>query len=131
MSRETAILLALTLEIILPRLAQCCVPDLISKFHREDADFQQFEFRSQQIAFVKDVAESRYKVATSINGLPRAFDCPRSRVKSALAHGLDSLGHRGEDTLSIKVVSGKSSMISDRTPKKTHQSEKERLGIIA
>jgi hypothetical protein len=45
---------------------------------------------------VKDIAESRYKIPVTINALTRAFDCPRSRVQTALAHWLDDPGQRGK-----------------------------------
>jgi hypothetical protein len=47
---------------------------------------------------MKDFAESRYNIPTSMYTLARAFDCPRPPVKSALAHGLYEPGPRGKPT---------------------------------
>jgi hypothetical protein len=46
------------------------------------------------MAFVKDIAESRYNIPVSINALTRAFDCPQSRIQGALTHGLNEPGQR-------------------------------------
>jgi hypothetical protein len=48
------------------------------------------------IAYVKDVAQSRYNILVSMNALKRAFDYPRFRVRLALAHRLDEPEHRGK-----------------------------------
>jgi hypothetical protein len=45
---------------------------------------------------VKDIAESRYNIPVCINALTRAFNCPRSRIKAAVAHGLNEPGKRGK-----------------------------------
>jgi hypothetical protein len=45
---------------------------------------------------VKNIAESRENIPVSINVLTRAFDCPRSGVQAALAHGLQDPGQRGK-----------------------------------
>jgi hypothetical protein len=45
---------------------------------------------------MKDIAESRYNIPVSINVLTKAFDCPRSRVQMALAHGLDDPVQQGK-----------------------------------
>jgi hypothetical protein len=58
--------------------------------------FQQFQFRCQQIVYVRDIVEREHNIPISINALVRAFDCPRSSVQSALAHGLDPPGERGK-----------------------------------
>jgi hypothetical protein len=47
---------------------------------------------------VQNLAESDHNIPTSINALAKAFDCPPSRVKAALAHGLDDPGRRGKHT---------------------------------
>jgi hypothetical protein len=77
------------------------------------------ELRCQQIAFVKDFAESRSSIPTFINVLARAFDCPGSRSKPAIAHGLDEPGHRGKHP----------ALDDDR--ERHIQSRKERSGIIS
>jgi hypothetical protein len=98
MSERTAAAAAVSLEILLPRLAEFCVPKSLCKFLRKDATFQTIEFRCQQIAYVSDISESQSNTPISINALARAFDCPWSRVKLALEYGLDLPGHRGKHT---------------------------------
>jgi hypothetical protein len=61
----------------------------------KDATFQQFQFRFQQIFYVRDIAEREHNIPISINALVRAFDCPRRSVQSALAHGLEPPEERG------------------------------------
>jgi hypothetical protein len=63
---------------------------------RKDTTFQQFQFRCQQIVYVRDIAETEYKIPISINALVRAFDFPRSSMQWALAHGLKPPGERGK-----------------------------------
>jgi hypothetical protein len=96
MSGESAAEPALLIDLILPRLEQFCFLGKVCQFLREDSDFRRLEFRCHQIAHVKNIAESRYNIPVTINALTRAFDCPRSRVQAALAHGLDEPGQRGE-----------------------------------
>jgi hypothetical protein len=74
--RKAAAAPALAPETILPRLAQLCVPDRLCKFLQQGADFQRLEFPYEQISFVRDIAESRYNIPTSINAMARVFDCP-------------------------------------------------------
>jgi hypothetical protein len=52
----------------------------------------------QQIAYVRDVAEREHQIPISINALASAFNCPRSSVRSALAHGLELPGEQGKHT---------------------------------
>jgi hypothetical protein len=59
---------------------------------------QQIEFRCQQIADVRDIAENEHHIQISINALARAFECPRSLVQSALVHSLESPIDRGKHT---------------------------------
>jgi hypothetical protein len=96
MSAETAAAPALPLQVLLPRLAECFLPKPVCKSLQKDAIFQQIQFRCQQISYVHDIAESQHGISISTNALAKAFDCPRSRVKSALAHGLEPPGHRGK-----------------------------------
>jgi hypothetical protein len=58
--------------------------------------FQQFQFRCQQRVYGPDIAEREHNIPISINAPERAFDCPRSSVQSALAHGLEPPGERGK-----------------------------------
>jgi hypothetical protein len=74
MSHGTAAELALPLEILLPRLAECCIPRTIWNIVRKDAIFQRLEFQCQQIASVRDIAESQHNIPLWINGLTRAFE---------------------------------------------------------
>jgi hypothetical protein len=89
---------AIAFEIPLSRLAEVCVPKLICKFLRKEALFQSIGLRYQQIAYVSDIAESQDNTSISINDLARAFDCPQSRVKSALEHRLNPPTYREKDT---------------------------------
>jgi hypothetical protein len=82
---------ALALEIILLRLVECC-------------------FRCQQIAFVKDIPESRYNIVGSVNVQARAFHCPRSRIQPA-----QDREERLSD--SIEIVNSKSPIGISRTQK--------------
>jgi hypothetical protein len=50
--------LALALEIILPRLAQCCIPDRVCMSLSQDPASEQRESRRQQIRSVKEIAGS-------------------------------------------------------------------------
>jgi hypothetical protein len=58
--------------------------------------FQQFQFRCQQIFYVRDIAQREHNIPISINALARTFDCPRSSVQSAFAHGLEPPRERGK-----------------------------------
>jgi hypothetical protein len=98
MSQGTAAALALPLEIFLPRLAQFCIPRTLSQIFRKDTTFRQIQFRCQQIAYVRDIAEREPQIPISINALARVLNCPRSPVQSALAHGLELPGERGKHT---------------------------------
>jgi hypothetical protein len=42
------------------------------------------------------MAEREHNIPISIDALARAFDCPRSSVQAALAHGLKPPGERGK-----------------------------------
>jgi hypothetical protein len=68
----------------------------LCKIFRKDTTFQQFQFQCQQIFYVRDIAEREHNIPISINALMRAFDCPRSSVQSALAHGLEPPEERGK-----------------------------------
>jgi hypothetical protein len=95
-SGETTARPAIPLDIILPRLELLCFSGQVCKFFEGDPNCRRLECRCQQIAFVKDIAESRDNIPVSINALMRAFDCPPSRVQAALAHGVDDPGQWGK-----------------------------------
>jgi hypothetical protein len=80
------------------RLETFCFRGRVYKFAQREADFRRFEFRCLQIAFVKDIAESRYNIKISIRAVVRAFDCLPSHVQSAFAHELDEPGRRRKCT---------------------------------
>jgi hypothetical protein len=94
MSQGTPAAPALPLEILLSRLAQFCIPRGLRQIFCKDTTFQQFQFRCQQIVYVRDIAEREHTIPISINALARAFDCPRNSVQSALALGLKPPGER-------------------------------------
>jgi hypothetical protein len=87
---------AFPLDIIWRRLELICFSGQVRIFLQGDVNFRQLEFLYDHIAFVKDIAESRYSIPVSINALTRAFACSRYRVQAALAHGLDQPGQRGK-----------------------------------
>jgi hypothetical protein len=76
MSQGTAGAPALPLEILLPRLAEFCLPRDLCQIFGKDTAFQQFQFQSQQIVYVRDVAEREQNIPISINAAVRTFDCP-------------------------------------------------------
>jgi hypothetical protein len=98
MQAETAATRAIALEIILPHLEIFCLPDQVCRFLQGDSDFRRLECRCHQITFVRDIAESRYNIPVFTNALAKAFDCPRSRVKAALEHGMNPPRQRGKQT---------------------------------
>jgi hypothetical protein len=72
----------------------------LCQIFRKDAIFQQIQFRCQETACIRDIAEREHQIPIpmSINALARAFNCPQSSVQSALAHGLELPGERGKHT---------------------------------
>jgi hypothetical protein len=96
MSGDTASPVAFPFDIILACLELLCFSSQICRLLQGDPNCRRLEFWCHQIAFVKDIAESRYNIPISINALTRAFDCPRFRVQAALAHRLDDPGQRGK-----------------------------------
>jgi hypothetical protein len=95
-SGETAAAPALPIDIILQRLELFYFSCQVCKFLQEDPDFRRLELRCHQIAYAKDMAESRDNIPVSFDALTIAFDCPRSRVQAAFAYGLDEPGQRGK-----------------------------------
>jgi transposase len=94
MSQGTPAAPALPLEILLAHRAPFYIPRDLCQIFRKDTTFQQFQFRCQQLFYVRDIAEREHKIPISINPLVRAFDCSRSSVQSALADGLKPPGER-------------------------------------
>jgi hypothetical protein len=80
MSHGTAAAPALPLEIFLARLAEFCTRRTLDNILRKDALFQKIEFRCQQIANVRDIAESQHNIPLSINALTRAFESNAQEV---------------------------------------------------
>jgi hypothetical protein len=71
-----------SLDILLSSIAKFCIPKTLWQVLRKDVTFQEIEFRCQQIAHVRDIAEREHNIPISINALAMAFECPRSRVQS-------------------------------------------------
>jgi hypothetical protein len=126
MSQATVAAPTLPLDIFLPRLAQFCIPRGLCQIFRRDRTFQQFQFRYQQIFYVRDIAEREHNIPISINALVRAFDCPRSSMQSELAHGLELPGERGKHPLLTPIVNNKFSTGFNKKPNKAHQSGKQK-----
>jgi hypothetical protein len=87
MSQGTLAALALPLEILLPRLAQFCIPRGLCKIFRKDTTFQQFHFRCQQIVYV--VSLSSAEVRQPGNNARLRLETPpsasRDRLKRVLS----------------------------------------------
>jgi hypothetical protein len=62
---------------------------------QQESYFVGLEFRMHQICFVKNFSQREANQMLSINQLSRAFGCPPSRVKAALANGLEPPKVRG------------------------------------
>jgi hypothetical protein len=73
-------------------------PDLFATPLPKDAIFEKRKFPYQQTTYVCDIEELQHNLPVSINALAKPFERPRSRVKSALGHGMNSPGHRGKHT---------------------------------
>jgi hypothetical protein len=95
-SREATAGPTLPLDMILQRLELFGLSRQTCKFLQGDPDFPRLEFRCQQIAFVKNLAQSCSNIPVSINVLIRGFDYPRSRAQAALVHELDDPGQSGK-----------------------------------
>jgi hypothetical protein len=63
---------ALPLDTIVLHVAEFYIPKTLCQILRKDATFQEIEFRSRQIAYVRDIAEREYNIPISINVLARA-----------------------------------------------------------
>jgi hypothetical protein len=80
------------------RNARICIPRTLSQSLCKDGTFQEIKSRCQQIADVREISKGEHDIPISINALERAFECPRSRLRPTLVHGLESLGRRGKHT---------------------------------
>jgi hypothetical protein len=89
-------------------------------------DFPTIPIPCQQIVYVRDIAEREHNIPISINALARAFDCPRSSVRSALAHALEPPGERGKHPLLTPIVNNKFSTGLNKKPNKAHHSGKQK-----
>jgi hypothetical protein len=102
MRQGTAAAPARPLDILLPRLAEFCMPRNFCQILRKDATFQEIEFRCQQIACVRDIAERERNIPMSINALVTAGNSSVHEVvcnrHSALAHDLELPGQGGKHT---------------------------------
>jgi hypothetical protein len=127
---ETFAALAVPLDLILPLLELFCFSGHVCKFLQGDPDFRGLESRCQQIAFVKDLAESGDNVPVSINALTRAFNCRRFHVQAALAHGIDEPRQQRKQIALDKIVNNRSSTGFNRTQNKKHHSLEKKSGII-
>jgi hypothetical protein len=74
MSHGTTAAPALPLEILLPRLAEFCMPRTLGDILRKEATFQKIGFPLQKIADAGEIAESQHNIPLSIDALARAFD---------------------------------------------------------
>jgi hypothetical protein len=119
----------LPLDIILPRLAECCISRTLCQILHKDAIFREIEFRCQRSAHVPDIAEGEHHIPFSINALARPFECPRSRVQPALAHSLESPGQWGKQTPLDQPCDNTFSIGFNKTAKKAHQSTKRKSKI--
>jgi hypothetical protein len=86
LSEDTAAGSALPTDLISERLELFYFPDKVRKFLRRDPDFRRLEIRCHQIAYVKDIAESRYNISVVINALIRTFDCPPISYLPAISY---------------------------------------------
>jgi hypothetical protein len=74
MSHGTVAAPKLPREILLPLLAEFCIPRILSKILRKDAIFLQIELRCGQIADVRDIAELQHNSPLSLTALAKAFE---------------------------------------------------------
>jgi hypothetical protein len=93
---NTAAAPAFPLDIIWRRLELLCFLGQVCRLSQGDPNFRRLEFGCHQIAFVKDIAESRYNHPVSMNAPTRAFDSPRYRVQAALAQRMYGPEQRGK-----------------------------------
>jgi hypothetical protein len=68
----------------------------------QDASFSKLDFRCQEILFIRDMTEFKCGSAISINGFPRVFEWPRSRVYAIFKQGVGLPGHPRSRTMPAK-----------------------------
>jgi hypothetical protein len=123
MSHGTTAAPALRLEILLPRLAEFCIPRILCNILQKDGIVRKLEFRCQQIADVRDIAESQHNIPLSINALARAFE---STAHEVMWNRPSSMGrmHRdieGSRLLLNKIVNNKFFIGSNKIPEAARQ----------
>jgi hypothetical protein len=89
MSQDTAPASTMTLETLMPLLAEHFLDPRTPRILERDEKFQTLQFRCHQIFYAHDFMDSRLQIPTSISALAARFGCGRDRVKKALAHGLE------------------------------------------
>jgi hypothetical protein len=95
MESYTPAALAIPHEQLLPSLAQYYFNEQMVRALRRELDFVGLEFRAHQICFAQNFFQREAIQTLSINRLSREFGCPPSRVKEALANGLEPPKVRG------------------------------------
>jgi hypothetical protein len=71
MSQRTTTGPARPFDILFPRLAEFRIPRTLCQILRKDATFQEIEFRFQQIAYAREIAEGEHDISISINALAK------------------------------------------------------------
>jgi hypothetical protein len=107
-------------DIFIPRVTEFCISGILCQILRKDTSFQEIEFRCQQIDDVRAIAEREHNIPISFNALARAFECPRNRVESVLAHPLESPGQRGKQMALVNIVNNSFWIGFNQMPKKAH-----------
>jgi hypothetical protein len=120
MPGDTATAPLFPLDVILPGLELFCLSGQVCRFLRRDENSRRLEFRWQQIAFVNDIAESRYNIPVSIN-----VPTERSIVHDPVSERPSPTGRTSRDngesmSPSITIVRNKSSIGFNRKQRKTH-----------
>jgi hypothetical protein len=133
MSHRTAAASALPFKILLPRLAEFCIPRTLCNTLRKDAIFQKIEFRWQKIADVRDIAESQHNIPLSISALARAFE---SNAHEVVCNRHSSMGWirrdiEGSILLLNRIINNKFLTGSNKTPKAARQLRKKKSRITA
>jgi hypothetical protein len=80
---------------LIPSLAQYCLTERMVRALQREPGFAELEFRAYQICFVQNFSEREANHTLSTNQLSKAFGCSLSRVKAALANGLEPPKVRG------------------------------------
>jgi hypothetical protein len=80
LSHATTAAPTLPLEILLPRFARFCISKPVCIIFRKGAIFQKIGFPCQQIADLRDIAESPHNIPLSIKASARAFESNAQEV---------------------------------------------------